>query len=90
MFNNINNTDIDNFIERVRLEWVVQRIQERFSGLTLESGGNADEEATEAEHKVRQNNQVGGDTKTRELDLRRKLLYNMGKYELEEGEVLCD
>jgi hypothetical protein len=90
MFNNIHDTDIDNFIERVRLEWVVQRIQERFSNLTIESGGNADEEATDAEHTVRQKKQNWEDNKTRELDLRRKLLYNMGKYELEEGEVLCD
>jgi hypothetical protein len=69
MFININETetnetDIDNFIEKMRLEWVKRRIQERFN----------EEE----------------DSKTRELDLRRKLLYNMGKYELEEGEVLCD
>lgn len=72
MFININETettettetDIDNFIEKMRLEWVNHRIQERFN----------EEE----------------DSKTRELDLRRKLLYNMGKYELEEGEVLCD
>jgi hypothetical protein len=69
MFININETetnetDIDNFIEKMRLEWVNHRIQERF---------NKEE-----------------DSKTRELDLRRKLLYNIGKYELEEGEVLCD
>jgi hypothetical protein len=80
----------------VRLKWAVQRIQERFSESesnlesTIESGGNADEEATDAEHTVRQKKQNWEDNKTRELDLRRKLLYNMGKYELEEGEVLCD
>jgi hypothetical protein len=65
-----------------------------FKELNIELDWNAQSEIhDENEKRINENkiiNQKEEDLIVREQDLRRKLLHRIGKYELEEGEELCD
>lgn len=65
-----------------------------FKELNIELDWNAQSDIhDENEKRINENkiiNQKKEDLIVREQDLRRKLLHSIGKYELEEGEELCD